>query len=84
MIQRSIVARRGIQNTEAAAEFVQLAMAYRSTLELETNGHCVNPKSLLGVLCLGIEAGSLLTLTADGADAEDAIKHLTAFFTERP
>ena len=80
MIQKDITAQREILNTETAVEFVKSAMEYQSTLGLETNGHCVNPKSLLGVMCLGIKPGSPLNLTADGPDEVDAIQKLTAFF----
>ena len=80
MIQKNITAQREIRSTEAAAAFVQLAMACQSQLKLEAEGRCVNPKSLLGVLCLGIEAGSSLTLTAEGPDEEEAWRELAAFF----
>jgi phosphotransferase system HPr (HPr) family protein len=36
----------------------------------------MNAKSLLGIMSLGIVTGAAVTLSADGADAEDAVNAL--------
>ena len=36
----------------------------------------MNAKSLLGIMSLGITTGSVITLSADGSDAEAAISAL--------
>ena len=82
MIQKCITAQRDLLKTQAAAEFIKNAMEYRSELRLECKGRCVNPKSLLGVMCLEISSGAVLNLTADGPDEGEAIKKLAAFFNE--
>ena len=60
---------------------VQKTSGYRSTIYLVINGRRANAKSMLGVMSLGIENGSEIEISADGDDAEQAIKELTAYLT---
>ena len=43
----------------------------------------VNGKSILGVLMLAAETGAQLTITAEGPDAEDAVRALTELVESR-
>ena len=77
MISRDIV----ITNTSGlharpATFFIQKANSYRASIWIEKDDRKVNAKSLLGVLSLGIAKGMTITLIADGADDEAAIKGL--------
>ena len=59
-----------------ATFFIQKANQYKSTIWVEKDERRVNAKSLLGVLSLGITKDMSVTLIADGADEEDAVKGL--------
>ena len=49
----------------------------------ETKGKLeVNGKSIMGMLMLGADNGSEITLVTDGADAEAAFKELEAFLAK--
>ena len=61
---------------QAATRFIQTANRYSSTLRVLYGGNSVNAKSLLGVLSLSIGMGALVTLTAEGDDAEAAVSAL--------
>ena len=59
-----------------ATFFIQKANEYKSSIWVEKEERRVNAKSLLGVLSLSIGAGTRITITADGADAGEALDAL--------
>jgi phosphocarrier protein len=59
-----------------AAQVVRLASTFRSTIELEHDGQKVNGKSIMGVMTLAAECGAVVTVRADGEDAEAAVTAL--------
>ena len=59
-----------------ATFFIQKANEFRSTIMVEKEGRKVNAKSLLGVLSLGITKGTSITISAEGADEEEAVNAL--------
>jgi len=59
-----------------AALFVQTANKFRSKITVEKDGKEVDAKSILGVLSLGAECGSVITIKVNGEDAEEALKAL--------
>ena len=77
MFKKEILVRceSGLHNKQATY-FVQKANEFRSTVCLESENRRMNAKSLLGIMSLGIVTGAAVTLSADGADAEDAVNAL--------
>lgn len=65
----------GLHNKQATY-FVQKANEFESSIWLVSDNRKMNAKSLLGIMGLGIVAGSVVTLTAAGADAEAAVTAL--------
>jgi phosphocarrier protein HPr len=62
-----------------AAEIVKLATKYTCEITVRRDDLEVNGKSIMGVMMLAAECGTLLTLRADGTDeaqALDALAHL--------
>ncbi|WP_458863737.1 HPr family phosphocarrier protein [Acidaminobacterium chupaoyuni] len=59
-----------------ATFFIQKANEFRSTILIDKDDRKVNAKSLLGVLSLGITKGSVITISAEGADEEEAVNAL--------
>lgn len=59
-----------------AGEFVKLATKFESNISVSKDGADVNGKSIMGVMTLAAECGSLLTVRAEGVDAEEAIAAL--------
>lgn len=58
------------------AEFVKLAGSFGSSIRVRKERLAVNGKSIMGVLMLAAEKGSSLTITAEGDDADVAVKQL--------
>src|SRR6202171_1170504 len=61
-----------------AATFVKTALRFRSQLTVGSNGKVANAKSILAVLALGAPGGTVLSLSAEGEDAPDALAALTS------
>lgn len=59
-----------------ATFFIQRANSFKSSIWVEKDDRRVNAKSLLGVLSLGIVKGTDITIVADGADEDEAVKTL--------
>ena len=59
-----------------AAQFVKTASKFKSDVFVGRNEHEVNGKSIMGVMMLAAEQGSMLTLTVNGEDEAEAIQAL--------
>lgn len=59
-----------------ASLFVQAAARYQSRLQVQGRGKPVNARSIIGILSLGARQGDTITITAAGADAEQALAAL--------
>jgi phosphocarrier protein HPr len=56
-----------------AAVLVQEANKYRSDIKIRLGKKLANAKSILDVLTLGAENGSVITLSTEGDDAAEAL-----------
>lgn len=65
------------EDVKWATHLVQTANNYASTIRISHKGYDMNAKSLLGVLSLEINNGSIVTLTADGQDEKAAVEVLS-------
>ena len=70
-----IVNRAGM-HARPAAMLVKLAGTFSAVIHVEKEGLQVNGKSIMGVLMLAAEMGSQLRISAEGHDAEDAVRAL--------
>lgn len=59
-----------------ATFFIQKANEFKSSIWVELEERCVNGKSLLGVLSLGIVGGTNIKIAAEGADEQMAVDSL--------
>lgn len=61
-----------------AALFVKTASRYDCDILVEKDGNQVSGKSIMGIMTLEASFGSILKVTADGPDAEEALDELQA------
>ncbi len=61
-----------------AAQFVKRASRYASNIWVEKDDEQVNGKSIMGLMMLAAGHGAKLIVTAEGADAEEAVQELGA------
>ncbi|MFA6384697.1 MAG: HPr family phosphocarrier protein [Candidatus Omnitrophota bacterium] len=59
-----------------AALFVQVANKFDARVTVTYNDEKVNGKSIMGILMLGAEQGTEISIEADGKDAEIALVEL--------
>jgi phosphocarrier protein HPr len=60
----------------AADKFVRLAQAFQSDIKVYCKGIMADGRSILSLVCLAAECGTMLALEAEGCDAEDAVAAL--------
>lgn len=74
MFKKDVVVRcdSGLSNKQVAY-FVQKANEFKSAIWLESGSCKMNAKSLLGIVSLGIDTDSKVTLIAVGSDEEEAV-----------
>ena len=77
MFTKEVIVRceSGLHNKQVTY-FVQKANEFKSSVWLESENRRMNAKSLLGIMSLGIVTGAIVTLSAEGPDAEDAVNAL--------
>ena len=76
-----IVAETGI-HARPATLLVQTASKFASDITLDYKGKAVNLKSIMGVMSLGVGQGADVTISAEGADADDAIAAIAETMTK--
>jgi phosphocarrier protein len=84
MVERSvqIVNKHGL-HARPAAEVVKVASRFASEITIVRDDLEVNGKSIMGVMMLAAEFGAIITLRAEGADAEAALEALAALVAAR-
>jgi len=60
-----------------AGVFAKAAAGFTSKVQIKFGDKAINAKSVMSVMALGLEKGAQITLIADGADEEQALKTLT-------
>ena len=59
-----------------ASMFVKKATRFESEILVEKDGEEVNGKSIMGLMMLAAGPGTILTVTAEGSDAAEALNEL--------
>ena len=80
--QLTVINRLGI-HARPAALFVKIAGKFSSQISVEKDGETINGKSIMGLMMLAAAQGSRLTVTAEGIDAEAAVKALEELFHQK-
>ncbi len=77
MIQEElqIINQHGL-HARPAAQFVKIAGRFSSEIKVIKDGLEVNGKSIMGIMMLAAEPGSLITIVVDGPDEQDAYNAL--------
>ena len=77
-----IVNRKGL-HARATAKFVQCAESFDAEIFVSRCGETVGGSSIMGILTLGAGIGSTITVSARGAQAEEALAGLGALIANR-
>lgn len=77
-----IVNKHGL-HARPAAEFVKLANRFTSEVWVSRDQVEVSGKSIMGVMMLAAEYGSVIQIRADGDDSVDAVDALTTLISSK-
>jgi phosphocarrier protein len=81
MIQRAVtIKNRAGLHTRPAATIVKTAARFESEFLIDKDGMEINGKSIIGVMTLAAEQGSIMVLKFDGADEEAACAAIVELF----
>lgn len=75
----TVINKLGI-HARPAALFVKIANKFASDIIVEKDGEQVNGKSIMGLMMLAAGQGAKLIITAEGPDAEAAVRELESLF----
>ena len=64
-----------------AAKFVKLATRYTCDVWVTKDDEEINGKSIMGLMMLAASQGSVIQVTTEGPDAEEALEKLSALVT---
>ncbi len=64
-----------------ASVFVKIANKYEAQITVKKSGESVNGKSIMGLMTLAANQGSVLDIEASGDDADKAMQELERFLT---
>ena len=65
-------------HTRQAAQFVKEAKAFAADITVTSAGKSASAKSLFKLQTLALTQGTVITISAEGEDAEKAVEHLVA------
>ena len=80
--QLTVINKLGI-HARPAALFVKVASKFECHIDVEKDGEIINGKSIMGLMMLAAAQGSKLTVTAEGRDAEPALRALEELFLQK-
>ena len=69
--------KRGL-HARASAKIVEASARFQSEIHIIKDGTAVNGRSIMGLMMLAASIGSTVMITAEGPDAEEAIKAMLA------
>jgi phosphocarrier protein HPr len=77
-----IVNRKGL-HARATAKFVQCVDRFDADIKVSRCGETVGGDSIMGILTLGAGVGSTITVSAEGAQAREALEALAELVANR-
>jgi phosphocarrier protein len=70
-------------HARAAAKLVTTAGKFACSIEVAKEQNAVDAKSIMGIMMLAAAKGTVLTLTTDGEDEQEAIEALESLIEDR-
>ena len=70
-------------HARAAAKLVSTASGFGAEVTLEKQGQKVNGKSIMGVMMLAASKGTVLQVSVDGEDEDQALAALTSLIDDK-
>ena len=71
-----------VYDARALAELVGIANSFSSKIMIDMESRCINVKSIMGVMGLGLDVGKVIMIDAVGEDEETAVNAVAEFLTK--
>ena len=81
-VSAAITNTRGL-HARASAKFVETAARFKSEVTVTKGENSVSGRSIMGLMMLAASKGTIIELTAEGDDAEDALRALIALIAQK-
>lgn len=78
----TIVNQRGL-HARASAKFVRMAEGFDAQVSVSRGDETVDATSIMGLMMLGAAAGTAITITANGRQAETALDALCVLIADK-
>ena len=78
----TVINKKGL-HARPAALLVQLICKHQSQVNITFDGQTVNAKSIMGILTLGAQSGSVLHFIVDGEDASTVMVAIKEFLSKQ-
>lgn len=84
MTKKDVVVRldSGLE-TRPVALLVQMASQFESEVYIESENRRVNAKSIMGMMTLGFDPGTEVTISTNGSDEKEAMDQIEAYLTKQ-
>ncbi len=83
MIRRELTVQlESALDTRPVALLVQTASQFDSDVYLEVENRRVNAKSIMGMMTLGLDTGTEVTVSVNGSDEAEAMEKIEAYLTK--
>lgn len=80
MVEKSVtIINKTGMHARPASQFVKLITKYKSNIQLVKGDRSANAKSLINILSLGINAGTVINVKVDGEDEKEALDVIVDF-----
>lgn len=76
MEQKVVITNETGIHARPASMFVQTAAKFKSKIKVSAKGKTVDAKSILMIMGMGLVKGTEITISAEGEDAQQAVKTL--------
>ena len=77
-----IINKRGL-HARASAKFVKLAASFDAEVKVSKDGQTVDARSIMGLMMLAAGIGSTIEISAEGAEAQQALDALCELVANR-
>lgn len=81
-IEALVVNRRGL-HARASAKFAAVAGSFDASVRVAKDGISVGARSIMGLMMLGAGLGSIITISATGAQAREAADTLAGLIADK-
>ena len=71
-----------VYDARSLAELVGVANEFSSKVMIDMENRCINVKSIMGVMGLGLDRGKVIIIEAEGEDEAAAIAAIEEFLTK--